>query len=98
MRLFKPRSREGAWVSGMDRCRHRQAEPVVVDGVAVACVCIECTEPLRADYIDSQRERAERTARCDHDDLIDISSFGELPGSHTTCAACGATNPDRMVS
>jgi hypothetical protein len=71
------------------RCAHRQAEPVVLStGEVVASVCIECYAPLSADYIDSQRERAERTAFCEHDEKAEITMFGEAKRSYI-CIDCG---------
>jgi hypothetical protein len=84
----------GLVISGaQQRCPHRQAEPVILStGEQVACVCIACFAPLAAGWIIDQRSTAERVARCAHDDLIDISAFGEYPGSHQICAGCGASN------
>ena len=80
----------------MGTCAHQQAEPVVLSsGETVACVCIACIQPLAADWITNQRMTAERVARCKHDDLIDITGFGKLPGSDRICAECGAMNPEQ---
>jgi hypothetical protein len=75
-------------------CAHQQAEPVVLSsGETVACVCITCFSTLSADYIAGQRERAESIANCSHEDLIDITQFGKVPGSDLVCAGCGSMNP-----
>jgi len=70
-------------------CAHSQAEPVVLStGETVASVCVGCLAGLATDYIDRQRGRAEREAFCTHDDLIEMTSLGELPWS--ICTQCGA--------
>lgn len=74
-------------------CAHRQAEPVVLStGEAVACVCTTCLAPLSATWIDDQRRRAEITAYCAHEDLVDITGFGKVE-REIICATCGAWNP-----
>lgn len=74
-------------------CAHQQAEPVVLStGETVACVCITCLAPLTATWIDNQRHRAEITAHCAHDNLIDITAFGQVETDHL-CNGCGAMNP-----
>ena len=41
------------------RCAHRQAEPVILcTGELVACVCVECFEPLPARWVETQRRKA----------------------------------------
>lgn len=71
------------------RCRHQQAEPVVLcTGEMVACICTRCFEQLPAGYIDTQREWAEIAAYCDHDDEIDVQAFAD-PHPVFMCLRCG---------
>ena len=77
------------------RCTHQQAEPVVLStGETVACVCIICLSALSADWVTNQRRRAEQTAHCAHDDLIELGMFGQHPAdADRICRDCGAWNP-----
>lgn len=73
----------------MSACRHRQSEPVILStGEQVACICISCFASLPAGWIEGQRVRAYREAHCEHE-WIDVSTFGQLPGSHRICGLCG---------
>lgn len=77
----------------LPRCAHQQAEPVVLStGETVACVCIACLGSLSANWVDDQRHRAEIAAHCAHDNLIDITAFGQVETDHL-CNGCGAMNP-----
>jgi hypothetical protein len=70
-------------------CPHSQAEPVVLStGELVACVCIACLCALPFDWIQDQRTRAERHARCEHDDEVDITAFGKVL-TMLVCTICG---------
>lgn len=72
------------------RCAHRQAEPVVLStGEIVACVCIECLDPLSAGYVEDQRERAEQAAFCRHDETVELTMFGSAKRSFM-CVDCGS--------
>lgn len=87
-------SRE-VWADGKERvvrrCVHRQAEPVVLsNGEHVACICIKCWDQLPDTYIAGQRAKAEREAYCTHEDTMDFTQFGQIPGSQIQCVRCGA--------
>jgi hypothetical protein len=73
----------------LNRCRHPQAEPVVLTtGELVACVCIGCYQPLPAEYIEDQSTEAQREAYCRHVYEHDITGFDAV--EHTMiCSHCG---------
>jgi hypothetical protein len=72
-------------------CLHRQAEPVILStDEHVACVCITCYRQLPPTWILDQRARAEHEAYCKHDQTVDVTPFGKVPGSEVTCLGCGA--------
>lgn len=73
-------------------CPHRQAETVeLCTGEVVACICIACLDRLPAGWIDQQRERAEREARCDHRELMMRLQMGVGVALHPkVCGECGA--------
>lgn len=71
-------------------CMHQQAEPVILStGRTVACVCIACLTPLASNWIQQQRDRAEREARCDHDQTWDDRRLGSAK-TWRGCNGCGA--------
>lgn len=80
----------------MNECLHRQAEPVeLTTGEIVACVCIECLQPLPADHIarqirdawdEARRERLRKT--CPHTESVEIITFGMAEAEHM-CLWCG---------
>jgi hypothetical protein len=62
-------------------CAHTDTEPVeLVTGEVVAAVCVDCLAALPAAWLD-----------CDHDAPIDITCFGQRPGSQLLCNGCGGT-------
>lgn len=72
------------------RCQHPQAEPVILStGELVACVCVTCFNPLPADYIERQAERAHLEAHCTHSNTVEITAFGEANRRYT-CIGCGS--------
>lgn len=72
-------------------CQHQQAVPVqLVTGETVACLCIACLDRLPADWIDRQRRRAEREARCSHDRYVEDRRFGSSL-TVRLCTDCGVT-------
>lgn len=75
-------------------CQHQQAEPVILSTEeTVACVCIACLAPLPADWIDNQRDAAEREARCTHADTWVDRRLGSRTVWHQ-CNGCGASWED----
>jgi len=74
-------------------CPHQQAETVeLCTGEVVACVCIACLDRLPANWIDQQRDRAEREARCDHRALMARLRMGVGVALHPkVCGECGAS-------
>lgn len=74
-------------------CQHQQAETVeLCTGEVVACICIACLDRLPAGWIDDQRTRAEREARCGHRALLQNLQMGVgvgLANPHR-CGECGA--------
>lgn len=74
-------------------CPHKQAETVeLCTGEVVACMCIACLDRLPADWIDRQRDRAEREAHCEHRALMAQLRMGVGVASNPhRCADCGAT-------
>lgn len=80
---------EATFVADLKRCRHPQAEPVILTtGELVACVCIGCYQPLPADYIESQAEQAQREAYCTHRSLRSHDWHRIL-----VCDGCGLVLP-----
>lgn len=73
---------EATFVADLKRCRHPQAEPVILTtGELVACVCIGCYHQLPADYIAFQ---------CDHSETMAYADFDRVPaGSRFRCVECG---------
>lgn len=69
-------------------CQHRQADPVIIStGEVVACICTACLDPLPADWIAMQYERAHRAAFCEHE-WIDICTLSDV-GRRGACCLCG---------
>ena len=63
-------------------CDHAQAVPVesAVTGEVLAALCPGCDTRLPARFL-----------TCDHPSSVDVSSLGDLPGSHELCLSCGVT-------
>jgi hypothetical protein len=81
---------EATFVADLRRCRHPQAEPVVLTtGELVACVCIGCYQQLPADYIERQATEAHVEAYCLHKDSVEVTRFGSRDRTYA-CRDCGS--------
>jgi hypothetical protein len=84
-----PKEYADALFAGLMRCRHPQAEPVILStGELVACVCIGCYQQLPAEYIDWQRDRSNLEAYCPHRDKVEVTGFNKADREFI-CRACG---------
>lgn len=75
------------------RCCHQQAHPVQLSctGEIVSCVCVECWEPLPADYIARQLAHCLRAAFCAHGNIITVHAVGTPDLAF--CSECGGDQP-----
>ncbi|MEV7805015.1 hypothetical protein AB0O28_18900 [Microbispora sp. NPDC088329] len=63
-------------------CDHSAAVPVesIVTGEVLAALCPACDTQLPAEFLG-----------CPHENTIEITSLGEVPGTRHVCIDCGTT-------